>query len=124
MRLYWRRDCPWIWGVKRPSGAVGRRPSARLNRNALKVWEPPLWTVLTVMGERDGEGAERCPPVALWHPGELCAPYPLRLREGEQRGVQPVAGARHQGEGDAARGEASAASGDRCCEGGIHGRPF
>ena len=35
---------------RRPSGAVGRRPSVRPNRNTLKVKEPPLRTAQTVMG--------------------------------------------------------------------------
>ena len=39
---------------RRPSGAVGRRPSVRPNRNTLKVKEPPLRTAQTVMGELMG----------------------------------------------------------------------
>ena len=37
---------------RRPSGAVGRRPSVRLNRNVLGLKEPPLRTTQTVMGGR------------------------------------------------------------------------
>ena len=37
--------------AKRPSGAVGRRPSIRPNRNVSKAKEPPLWTAQTAMDE-------------------------------------------------------------------------
>ena len=62
---------------RRPSGAVGRRPSVRPNRNTLKVKEPPLRTAQTVMGMSPtgiGRRLPRAPGMlgAFWVRMEAC----------------------------------------------------